>query len=40
MAFSVDENVDTPLVVVSMIEDANTVGGSHYLFTKVNSLFK
>lgn len=39
-AFSVDENVDTPLVVVSMIEDANTVGGSHYLFTKVNSLFK
>ena len=39
-AFTADENAEKQLVVVSMIEDANSVGGSHYLFPKVTQLFK
>ena len=39
-AFTADENAEKQLVVVSMIENANTVGGSHYLFPKVTQLFK
>lgn len=39
-AFTADENEENPLVVVSMIEDANKVGGSHYLFPKVTALFQ
>ena len=39
-AFTADENADKQLVVVSMVEDANSVGGSHYLFPKVTQLFK
>ena len=31
-AFTADESSENQLVVVSMIEDANSVGGSHYLF--------
>lgn len=39
-AFTADESSENQLVVVSMIEDANSVGGSHYLFPKVTQLFK
>lgn len=39
-AFTVNESNENQLVVVSMIEDANSVGGSHYLFPKVTQLFK
>ena len=39
-AFTADENAEKQLVVVSMVEDANSVGGSHYLFPKVTQLFK
>lgn len=39
-AFTADENAEKNLVVISMIENANTVGGSHYLFPKVTQLFK
>ncbi len=39
-AFTADENAEKNLVVLSMIENANTVGGSHYLFPKVTQLFK
>lgn len=39
-AFTADESSENQLVVVSMIEDANSVGGSHYLFLKVTQLFK
>ncbi len=39
-AFTVNESSENQLVVVSMIEDANSVGGSHYLFPKVTQLFK
>ena len=39
-AFTADENADKQLVVVSMVEDANSVGGSHYLFPKVTQIFK
>ena len=31
-AFTADETAAKQLVVVSMVEDANSVGGSHYLF--------
>lgn len=39
-AFTADEASENQLVVVSMIEDANSIGGSHYLFPKVTQLFK
>lgn len=39
-AFTADESLEKQLVVVSMVEDANSVGGSHYLFPKVTQLFK
>lgn len=39
-AFTADESSENQLVVVSMIEDANSVGGSHYLLPKVTQLFK
>lgn len=39
-AFTADETADKQLVVVSMVEDANSVGGSHYLFPKVTQIFK
>ena len=39
-AFTADENAEKQLVVVSMVENANSVGGSHYLFPKVTQLFK
>lgn len=39
-AFTADESSESQLVIVSMIEDANSVGGSHYLFPKVTQLFK
>lgn len=39
-AFTAYESSENQLVVVSMIEDANSVGGSHYLFPKVTQLFK
>lgn len=39
-AFTVNESSENQLVVVSMIEDANSVGRSHYLFPKVTQLFK
>lgn len=39
-AFTADESSENQLVVVSVIEDANSVGGSHYLFPKVTQLFK
>lgn len=39
-AFTADETSAKQLVVVSMVEDANSVGGSHYLFPKVTQIFK
>lgn len=39
-AFTADETAAKQLVVVSMVEDANSVGGSHYLFPKVTQIFK
>lgn len=39
-AFTADETATKQLAVVSMIEDANSVGGSHYLFPKVTQIFK
>lgn len=40
MHFTADETSAKQLVVVSMVEDANSVGGSHYLFPKVTQIFK
>ncbi len=36
---TVDENTDKQYVIVSMVEDARDLGGSHYLIRKLRSLF-
>lgn len=36
---TVDENTDKQYVIVSMVEDARDLGGSHYLIKKLRSLF-
>ena len=35
-----DENSDKQYVIVSMVEDARNLGGSHYLIKKIRSLFE
>ncbi len=36
---TVDENSDKQYVIVSMVEDARELGGSHYLIRKIRNLF-
>lgn len=36
---TVDENTDKQYVIVSMVEDARELGGSHYLIGKIRKLF-
>ncbi len=36
---TVDENTDKQYVIVSMVEDARDLGGSHYLIKKIRNLF-
>lgn len=36
---TVDENTDKQYVIVSMVEDARDLGGSHYLIRKLRNLF-
>lgn len=36
---TVDENTDKQYVIISMVEDARDLGGSHYLIRKLRSLF-
>ena len=36
---TIDENTDKQYVIVSMVEDARELGGSHYLIKKLRNLF-
>ena len=36
---TVDENTDKQYVIISMLEDARDLGGSHYLIKKIRTLF-
>ena len=36
---TVDEKTDKQYVIVSMVEDARELGGSHYLIGKIRNLF-
>lgn len=38
--FTADENEENPLIIVSMVEDVKDRGGSHYVSTKVKTLFE
>ncbi len=38
--FTADENVENPLLVVSMVEDVKSRGGSHYVIPHVKALFE
>lgn len=36
---TVDENTDKQYIIISMVEDARELGGSHYLIKKIRNLF-
>lgn len=38
-AFIADENSDRQLMIVSMVEDVQNKGGSHYVVNKVRNIF-
>lgn len=38
--FTLDENNEDSLLIVSMVEDASKTGGSHYLIKKIRTLFE
>lgn len=38
--FTADENVENPLLIVSMVEDVKNRGGSHYVIPHVKALFE
>jgi penicillin-binding protein len=37
--FTADENAESPLLVVAMVEDVKERGGSHYVIPKVKMMF-
>ena len=39
-AFTVDENSQRPLLMISMVDDVKNRGGSHYVIPKVKSIFE
>lgn len=38
--FTADENEDTPLIIVSMVEDVKGRGGSHYVSSRIKTIFE